>query len=132
VNRILEIGAGSELSDELKRRSHGIERGNLQHAWIVQVDRALILIFLQQRLQHGPCLRTVPGKDIALTNVIGAFPPGQRRLIERYMANQVERIQVLAQFIGQRVQRQPFGFQFVDNGLLAVGGLPPAKKAIQL
>lgn len=67
----VECRACPEFLDELERCSHRIERRNLQDSRVTQIDDALILIFLQQGLQHGAGLGTVFGEDIALAHVVG-------------------------------------------------------------
>ena len=42
-----EVGAGAELANELEGRSHGVKGRDLEHSRVIQIDRALILIFLQ-------------------------------------------------------------------------------------
>ena len=49
----LEIGAGAEAPDQFEGRPHGVEGRDLQDPRIVQIDDALILIFLEQRFEHG-------------------------------------------------------------------------------
>ena len=107
------------MFDELDRRAHRIEGRNLKHPRIAQVDDALILIFLQQRFEHRAGLRTVLRENIALADVICALAPRQRRLVEGDMADQVEGIEILADFLGQRIKGQAFVFELFDDGLLA-------------
>jgi len=120
VNGVGEDCLGAELLDQLKGRPHGIEGRDLQDAGIVKIDHALVLIFFQQRFQHGAGLGTVLGKDIALKKVLHALPPGERWLIKRHVANEVKGVKVLAHLIGQRLKGQPFTREFIDNGLLTV------------
>ena len=126
-----EIRARPELLDELEGRSHRIERRNLQNPWVAKVDDALILIFLQQRFKHGAGLRAVLGEDIALADVIRALAAGERRLVESDVADEVEGIEILADFFGQRLKREAFVFEFFDDGLLALGGFPALEEIIQ-
>ncbi len=75
VNGGLEIGAGSEFLYQLQRRSHRVEWRNLQHAGVVEVDEALILVFDQQSFENRARLRAVLREDIALADVVGALAP---------------------------------------------------------
>ena len=108
VDGVLEIRARAELLDELERRAHRVERRNLKNARVVEVDDALVLVLLQQRFEHGAGLRAVLGEDVALADVVGALAAGERRLVEGDVADEVEGVEVLADFLGERVERQPF------------------------
>ena len=107
--------------DEFDRCAHGVERRNLQDVRIVEVGDAFVLVFLEQGFEHGAGLRAVLGEDIALADVVGALAAGERRLVEGHVADQVEGVEVLAHFLGQRVEQQTFALQFLDDGLLALG-----------
>ena len=119
------------MLDELEGRAHRVERRNLQDPRIAEIDDALILIFLQQRFKHGAGLRAVFREDIALADVIRALAAGERRLVEGDMADKVEGIEVLADFLGQRVERQAFVFEFFDDGLLALGRFPALEEIVE-
>ena len=94
-------------------------------------DHAFVLILLQQGFQHGAGLRAVLGEDIALADVVGPLAAGERRLVEGHMADEVEGIEVLADFLEQRFEQQPFVGQFFDDGLLALGGFPAAEEIVE-
>ena len=76
-------------------------------------------------------MRAVLGEDIALADVVGALAAGERRLVEGDVADQVEGVEVLAHFLGQRVERQALGFQFLDDGLLALGAVPALEEVVE-
>ena len=76
-------------------------------------------------------LPAVFGEHVPLFDVIGALAPGQRFLIESNVTDEVEGIEVLAQFLGDRVERQALGFQFVDDRLLALRRLPALEEIIE-
>jgi hypothetical protein len=119
-----EIRASAKLLDELHGCPHGIKRRYLQNPRVAQVDDALVLVFLQQRLKHGAGLRAVFCEDIPLANVICALPARERRLVECHIADKIKGVEVLAYFIGQRLKREAFVFEFLDDGLLALGRFP--------
>ena len=96
-----------------------------------KIDDALVLIFLQQRFEHGAGLRAVFREDISLADIFRALAARQRRLVECHVADEVEGVEVLANFLRQRVKRQPFVFQFLDDGLLALGRFPALEEIIQ-
>ena len=98
---------------------------------IAEVDDALILILLQQRLKHGAGLRAVFGENIALADIFRALAARKRRLIESNVADEIEGIEVLADFFGERIKGKPFVFEFFDDGLLALGGLPPLEEIVE-
>ena len=47
------------------------------------------------------------------------------------MANQVEGIKILAQFVGNDIERQALSFQFFNDGLLALGGFPTPEEPVE-
>ena len=74
--------------------------------------------------------------DEVLDDWLGAFvpgplAPGQRLGVEGDMADQIEGVEVLAQFLGNGVQRQALGLQFLDDRLLAPGPLPALEEVIE-
>ena len=107
------------------------KRRNLQNARVAEIDDALVLILLQQRFKHGAGLRAVFREDIALADVVCALAARERRLVECDMADEVEGIEVLADFLGERVEGQPFVFEFLDDGLLALGRFPALEEIIE-
>ena len=80
----------------------------LQDARIVEACDAFVLIFLEQGFQHRAGLRAVLGEDIALADILHALASGERRPIEGHVADEVEGVEVLADFLGQRFEQQPF------------------------
>ena len=52
-------------------------------------------------------------------------------LVEGDMADQIEGIEVLAEFLGDGVERQALGFQFLDDRLLALGRLPALEEIVE-
>ena len=105
--------------------------GICKNARVAKIDDTLILILLQQRFKHGAGLWAVFRENIALADVFCALAPRQRRLVKCDMADKVERVEVFADFFSQRVERQPFVFEFLDDGLLAFGGFPALEEIIQ-
>src|SRR5271157_3225980 len=95
-----EVGAGSELADQLERRSHGVEGRDLEDARVIETDDALVLILLEQRFEHGPGLRTILREYVALADVVGALAAGERGTAEGHMADEIERVEVFAHFFG--------------------------------
>ena len=120
VDGLLEVAAGAELLDELQRRAHRGERRDLQDVRVVEVEYAFVLILLQQGLQHGAGLGAVLGEDVALADVVGTLAAGERRPVEGDVADQVEGVEILAHLLGQGLQGQALGGQFLDNRLLAL------------
>jgi hypothetical protein len=53
VDGLFEAGTTAELFDELERRAHGVETRDLEDARVVELDDALVLIFLQQGFEDG-------------------------------------------------------------------------------
>ena len=97
-----------------------------------RLSHALVLAyFCQQRIEHGAGLRAVFREHVALADVLGALAAGQRRLVEGDVADEVEGVEVLAHFLGERIERQALGFQFLDDGLLALGRLPALEEIVE-
>src|SRR2546421_10400010 len=63
--------------------------------------------------------RAILGEDIAPAYVLSPFAPSQRRTVKSDVANQIEGVQVFADFFGQGIERQAFVGQFFDDGLLS-------------
>ena len=126
-----EIRASPEFLNELHGCSHRIKRRDLQNPRVAKIDDALVLVFLQQRFKHGAGLRAVFGEDIALADIVRALAARERRLVECHVADEVEGVEVLADFIGQRLKRETFVFEFFDDGLLALGGFPAFQEIIE-
>ena len=82
-------------------------------------SHAFVGVLGEQRVEHGAGLVPVFAEYIPFLDVLGALAPGQRLGIERHMADQVEGIEVLAQFCGDNVKVQAFGLQLLDNRLFA-------------
>ena len=131
LHREHEIRPRPEFLYELDRCSHRIERRDLQNPRVAQVDDTLILIFLQERFKHGAGLGAILGEDISFADTLCAFAARERGLVESDVADKVKRIEVLADFIGQRLKREAFVFEFFDNGLLAFGRLPALEEIIE-
>ena len=125
VDGLLEAGLAAERVDELDDAAHRAERGDLQHVGVVEIENALVLIFGEQRIEHGAGLAAVFGEHVALLDVLGPLAARQRGAIEGHMADEIEGIEVLAKFLGDGIERQALGLQFLDDRLLALGTFPP-------
>ena len=121
MDGVFEAPPIAERLDKLDDAAHRIERRDLQHIGVVEIEHALVGILGKQRIEHGAGLGAIFRENVALPDAFGAFPTGKRLSVERDMADQVERIQVLAQLFRDRVEGQALGFQFFDDGPLAVG-----------
>ena len=125
VDGLLEAALAAERVDELHDAAHRAERGDLQHVGVVEIENALVLIFGEQRIEHGAGLAAVFGEHVALLDVLGPLAARQRWAIEGHMADEIEGIEVLAKFLGDGIERQALGLQFLDDRLLALGTFPP-------
>jgi hypothetical protein len=99
VDGFLEAVAAAEGFEWFDRSTHCVERRETQDERIIEVRHALVLVFLEQRFEYGTRLPAVSGKDIALAHVARALAPGKRRLIESDVADEIERIEILADFL---------------------------------
>ena len=98
-----------------------VERRDPQDLRVLEVEHALVLVLLQERVEHGPGLLAVLREHVALAHVLGALAAGERRLVEGDVADQVEGVEVLADLLGQRVEDQALVLELVDDRLLALG-----------
>ena len=95
--------------DEFDGRADGVERRNLSgSAGSSRLVTPFVLILLRAGFEHGAGLRAVLGEDVALADVLRAFASGERRLVEGDVADEIEGVEVLADFVGQRFEQQPF------------------------
>jgi hypothetical protein len=131
TNGLLEICSRTEVPDELDGCAHAVERRDAQDLRILQVEDALILVFVEQRVEHGASLLAVPREHVALADVVGPLAAGERRLVEGDMADQIERVEVLADLLGQRVEDRALVRELVDDRLLALRGLPALQEDIE-
>ena len=107
------------------------ERQDAQHLRVIKIQHPFVGVFGEQGVEHGAGLLAVCGEHVTLPDVFGTLAAGQRLGVKGHMANQVERVKVLAKFLGDSVERQPLGLQFLNNGLLAFGHFPASEKIIQ-
>jgi hypothetical protein len=121
VHRGLKCGPRAELVHELDWRSHLSERGDAQHFRVTQIDHALVLVLVQQGLQHGARDFAILRKVTVLANLIRPLSPRQRPLVVRDVKDQVERIEVLANFSSEVVENDAVLFELFDNSTLSVG-----------
>jgi hypothetical protein len=71
-----------------------------------------------------PCLLAVRGKIIPLLDIVSAFPPSQRWLIEGDMTDQIEWGEVLSDFFRQFVQHHALFLKFGNDRQLLSGPRP--------
>jgi len=116
---------------KLERRAHRIEWRNLKNARVVEIEDALVLIFLEQGFKYSAGLRAVFGEDVAFADIIGTLTAGKRRSVKRDMANEVEGIEVFTYLVRERIKRKPFVCEFFDDRLLALCSVPAAEKVIE-
>lgn len=75
-------------------------------------------------------MRPILGEHVALLDVIGPLAAGQRLLVKSDVTNQIEGIEVLAEFVCDGVDREALGFQFLDNSLFAFGRFPALEEIV--
>ena len=108
-----------------------VDRRDLQDAGVAEIDDSVVLVLLQQGVEHGTGLRAVLGEDVPLADVLGPLAASQRRAAVGDMADQVERVEVRVDFVGERLEAQALLFQLVDDRLLAVGCLPALEERVE-
>jgi hypothetical protein len=131
MDGFLETLLAAERVDELEDATHIGERSHLQHVGVVEVEHAFVAIFFEQRVEHGAGLWPIFGEHVALLDVLGPFAARQRLLVEGYVADQIEGVEVLAEFVGDGVEREALNFQFFDDRLLALGRFPSLEEIVK-
>ena len=64
-------------------------------------------VLVEQGVEDGAGLVAVLGEDVALPDVARAFAPGERRLVEGDVADEIEGVVVAADLLGQFVEEDP-------------------------
>ena len=105
----------------MHRSAQRVQGRDTEHVGIVEVEHPLVGILLEQSGQNGTGLVAVFRENIAFLDVGGPLAPGERLAIESDVADQVEGIEALAQFLGNEVEVQTFRFEFIDQRLLSIG-----------
>jgi len=107
VDSFLEAVAAAELIDELGDAAHCGEGRDAKYLRIAEVEHALVLIFRQQRIEHSAGLRSIFGEGVALSDIVGPLASCERRAVEGDVTDEIERVEVLAQLLGDGIKRQP-------------------------
>ena len=76
-------------------------------------------------------LRSVLREYVPLANVLGPLSARERWPVERHVADEVERVEVLPNLVGQRLQRQSLARELVDDDLLPLCPFPLPEKGIE-
>jgi hypothetical protein len=106
MDRLLEAGLGTERRDQFDRGAHPIDRWDLEDTRITEVDEAVVLVLLQKGVEHRLGLLAVLAKDVPLPNIVGPLVARQGRPPVGDVADQVERVEVGIDLLGQRVEPQ--------------------------
>src|SRR5690348_819102 len=125
----------TEGIDQLHRRTDATEWIELEDLDVFDGLDAGVGVFVQQAFQHLPGCALIFGKVVALAHLVGALATRQRRLVEGDVADQVERIELLAEFllnlVGQRLPQHALPGQLLDDGLLLRSIAPASQERIQ-
>jgi hypothetical protein len=105
VDGLLETLAIAERLYELHDAAHRIEGCDLQHISIVEIEDALIGVFGEQSIKHGAGLWAIFCEYVALLDLLGPLTAGQRLFVEGDVTDEVKRVEVLADFVGDRIER---------------------------
>ena len=132
MNGLLEAGPRAELADQLDWGAHLIERRDLQDARHRRGRRRpSSWYFCEQRVEDGARLGAVLREHVALADVVRPLPAGQRRLAVGDMADEIERVEVGVDLVGERLEPEPLLFELVDDRLLAIRALPPPEEGVE-
>src|ERR1039457_1159726 len=115
---------------ELHWSPHRGEWRYLENFGVIKVKDALILVFLEERFEHRAGLRAILGEHVALAHVFSAFFAREWRLVKGDVGDKVELLDLLADFLGQQVERQLLLLQLLDNCLFAFGGGPALQELV--
>ena len=89
----------------------------------ISSDSTLVMpavgVLLQQRIEHGAGFVAVLAEDVALLHLLGALLARERRLVEGDVADEVEGVVVAPDLLGEFVEEDALGGEFVEDGLLA-------------
>jgi hypothetical protein len=111
--------SASEASYELDGGSKFGERVELDHLDGAERTGALVGVLVEQGGDDLAGLVAVLGGYVALADVLDPLPAGEGRLVEGHVADQVERVEVLAGRVFERFEQDTSFEQLVDDGLLA-------------
>ena len=70
-------------------------------------------------------------KTSRFLTLLGALAPGERRLVEGDVADEIEGVVVAAHLFRQLVEKHALARQFFDDGLLALGVVPRAEERVE-
>ena len=126
-----ELILAAEGFEQLYRRAEGVQRRDAQHVGVVEVEHAFVGVLVKQRVEHGAGLVSVLSEHVAFLDVRGALAAGQRLGVKGHLADEIEGVEILAEFLGDGIECQAFGRKFVNDGLFAFGGLPSLEKVIK-
>ena len=126
-----ETVPAAERAEQLERRAEDVDRRDPEHVGVVEVEHTLVGVLVEQRIEHGAGLLSVLREHVAFLDVVGPLAAGQRFGVERDVADEIEGIEVPAQLLDQHGQRQALGRHFLDDRLLAVGGVPSSEEVVE-
>ena len=131
VNGPFEPCSIAEGIDQLHDAAHRAERGDPQDRGVVEIQHPFVGVLGEEGIEYGAGLAAVLGEDVMLLDRFGTLAPRQRFFVEGDVADQVERVEVFAQFLGDRVERQPFGFELFDDRLFARRPFPVLQEIVE-
>ena len=120
-----------EGANEFDGRAEPVERRDPENIGVVKVQDALVGVLGQECVENGASLVAVFREHVALLHIVGPLATSQWLGVEGDMADQVKGIEVLAQLFDDGVKWQPFGLQFVDDGLLTLGSIPAFQEVVE-
>jgi hypothetical protein len=77
--------AAEDAAPDLGFAADFIERRQFQHLRVFDVGNAVVRVFIQQGFEDGAGFLAVFAEIVPFLDVVSAFPPAQRRLVEGYM-----------------------------------------------
>lgn len=121
----------AEEFDDLHGRAVSGERVHLENLQRLNTGDAAVGIFLQQCVEDGAGLVAILGEDVALFHLFGALLPRERRGVESNMADEIERVVVAAHLLGEFIEEDSLGGEFLQDGLLLLSVIPDGEEGIE-
>ena len=113
--------AAAEGFDDFDGGAQGAEGVDLEDIEGFEGGDAGVGVFLEEGIEDGAGFGTVLGEDVAFPHAFGPFLAGEGRGVEGDVAH----------LLGQFIQEDAFGGEFLEDGLFAVGIVPGGEEVIE-
>ena len=121
----------TEQVDDLDRRAECGERVHLQDFQRLDARDAGVGVFLQQGIEDGAGLVAVLGEDVALLDLLSPLAAREGRAVESDVADEVESVEVATHLLGEFLEEDALGGEFLKNRLLLLGVVPDGEEVVE-